>query len=523
MLTSPNSRLKIAYSVSCCLFGMTVASMCFMFGLVVHPHDWIFEVNRVPVQVHGSGEQKTSNNIKSLQGKNQNGGGDDDGLHWQRVWGGHRGNQQSAHCIRHGDYSEACLYQSLCDDGNTLYLRDVYGDIETIRAPRNREIDYRYLDPLMSEQLDSNLFGVPFHIESEFKIVPETDWTAQTQQFSNPETDIHVKNAYFFVLHPPVFMGGTNIWHFASSIAMMLDSQFHNETGMYPPMDTVVIRALGTLSEWDKSFLEMMLPAGGRTRVIVMQEGDRVCADNAILNGYRFQLFQGRSDAAEFRERTYKRLGLDIHPKETEELAYPLRVTVLNRIGARHLWSPTHPEIQEMLLANGGEETYKVRFVHDLSALTFIQQVKIFANSDILVMTHGAGLTNMIFARGHVPVIEIFPRHFVKMTYRMIADVTTHPYFMLMSDRLPSSDYAVHPTDEIACEYWHGIDIINEGVCHHQYYKSSGIHIQTSALLSTIELAVESLPMIGYPSLRSTHDPVRPANEPLGTPEAWDE
>lgn len=49
------------------------------------------------------------------------------------------------------------------------------------------------------------------------------------------------------------------------------------------------------------------------------------------------------------------------------------------------------------------------------------EQVRQFANADVIVAVHGAGLTNLLFARPGTAVLEIFPNNFVKSTYLWLA------------------------------------------------------------------------------------------------------
>jgi capsular polysaccharide biosynthesis protein len=61
-----------------------------------------------------------------------------------------------------------------------------------------------------------------------------------------------------------------------------------------------------------------------------------------------------------------------------------------------------------------GEERILTRFpkadfrIVELEAMTFREQVELFANAGTIIATHGAGLTNLVFARSPL-VIEFFP------------------------------------------------------------------------------------------------------------------
>jgi len=287
---------------------------------------------------------------------------------------------------------------------------------------------------------------------------------------------------------------------------------------MYPPLDVFVVRALGDLTKWTKGMLGLLLPDTNTTRVILMQPGQRVCIKIAVVLGYRRGIMLGPADATLFRERTYKRLGLDVHPRQNESLSFPLRIKLFNRGGSRHIRVPSNQQLRELLLERGGTEMFQLEVVEELIELTFAQQVGVWANADLIIMPHGAGLTNMIFARNHVPIIEVFPRHFVNDLYRQEAQRTGHPYFPLMSERLNSSAFKDRPIDEINCEYYHGIDIMSQADCHHNYFKSSMVTLDPKKLMDTIEMALETLPLDSFPSSQSLSHPIRPANNPWGVP-----
>jgi capsular polysaccharide biosynthesis protein len=49
------------------------------------------------------------------------------------------------------------------------------------------------------------------------------------------------------------------------------------------------------------------------------------------------------------------------------------------------------------------------------------EQVRCFGEADVIVAVHGAGLTNLLFARPGATVIEIFPKNCIKSTYLWLA------------------------------------------------------------------------------------------------------
>jgi hypothetical protein len=71
------------------------------------------------------------------------------------------------------------------------------------------------------------------------------------------------------------------------------------------------------------------------------------------------------------------------------------------------------------------------------------EQVSRFANADVIVAVHGAGLTNLLFARPGTIVIEIFPEDFVKTTYLWLSNRLNLRHFPLVGSR-GNYDQAFH-------------------------------------------------------------------------------
>jgi hypothetical protein len=93
-----------------------------------------------------------------------------------------------------------------------------------------------------------------------------------------------------------------------------------------------------------------------------------------------------------------------------------------------------------------------------IERLSFREQIALWASADLIIGPHGAGLTAIIFARSHVPLIEVFPHKYYPSLYHDISTASGHPHFGIMGEPLPAS--AFKGNDQNACELWHGIDIL---------------------------------------------------------------
>ncbi len=103
------------------------------------------------------------------------------------------------------------------------------------------------------------------------------------------------------------------------------------------------------------------------------------------------------------------------------------------------------PEIINYLRAKGFEEVY-------LEEMTVAAQAEMFANADIVVASHGAGLTNIAFCSPGTHVIELFPPTYVNQGYwTMASDRKLNYYYIIGSgieiadnhDLLRNSDFSV--------------------------------------------------------------------------------
>jgi hypothetical protein len=86
----------------------------------------------------------------------------------------------------------------------------------------------------------------------------------------------------------------------------------------------------------------------------------------------------------------------------TVSAAQPRRKIFLNRSRSRLRFIENQPEVDDLCRDLGLE-------VVDTDNLSPSQQIELFAQVELVVGVHGAGLTNMVFARGPASVLEIFP------------------------------------------------------------------------------------------------------------------
>ncbi len=80
----------------------------------------------------------------------------------------------------------------------------------------------------------------------------------------------------------------------------------------------------------------------------------------------------------------------------------PQRKIFLTRSKARLRFIENTEEIEAICFERSFE-------IMDADALSYTQQVELFSQASCIVGIHGAGLTNMVFSRGHCKILEVFP------------------------------------------------------------------------------------------------------------------
>ena len=68
-----------------------------------------------------------------------------------------------------------------------------------------------------------------------------------------------------------------------------------------------------------------------------------------------------------------------------------------------------------------------------LEEMTLLDQIRLFANAEMIVAPHGAGLTNLAFASSDVKVLEIFGDDYVNVCFWALADIRNLNYSCLVS------------------------------------------------------------------------------------------
>jgi hypothetical protein len=114
-----------------------------------------------------------------------------------------------------------------------------------------------------------------------------------------------------------------------------------------------------------------------------------------------------------------ERLFATVAPQVTPKRVYISR----RRASRRRLLNET--EIESVLREHGF-------IIAEAERLSFAQQVELFAQAQVIVSIHGAGLTNIVFAPPGCKVMEIVDPYHVGVMYYLLAETLQHRYWSCM-------------------------------------------------------------------------------------------
>jgi capsular polysaccharide biosynthesis protein len=124
-----------------------------------------------------------------------------------------------------------------------------------------------------------------------------------------------------------------------------------------------------------------------------------------------------------FRERALHAYGIALGP--------PSRRIYISRRGASYRRIANEPEV-EVLLRDLGFE------IHELEQYSLRDQVALFAEAEVVVSAHGAGLTNMLFSPPGLVVVDIFESTRFNKCFWSMSTALGHRYWYLVGDTVPS-------------------------------------------------------------------------------------
>jgi hypothetical protein len=191
-----------------------------------------------------------------------------------------------------------------------------------------------------------------------------------------------------------------------------------------------------------------------------------ICGKRVVLLGANVYGFTDMMAAHEFRVKTYKLVGLPEPPIQppTDTSTISRNVTVLDRArkAPRHI---TNLAATLDVVRKYGKEPNHVVIEGEM---TFEEQVRLMANTGVLVTVHGAGLMNQIFMQPGAATIEIFPDHMKHVLYERVAHYANLHHFKVYATEHPKDIKEKHPTYFTNnCDQMRGLEIPNRPMCWH--------------------------------------------------------
>ncbi|MDM3861013.1 MAG: glycosyltransferase family 61 protein [Aphanizomenon gracile PMC644.10] len=83
--------------------------------------------------------------------------------------------------------------------------------------------------------------------------------------------------------------------------------------------------------------------------------------------------------------------------------------------------------------------------------LSFASQVKLFSEAKVILSSHGAGLTNMLFSSSSALILELFEPTAARPHYWMMAHALGHNYDCLVGERVEKNNQTVYDPDFTIC------------------------------------------------------------------------
>ncbi|NMG57472.1 glycosyltransferase family 61 protein, partial [Geitlerinema sp. P-1104] len=91
------------------------------------------------------------------------------------------------------------------------------------------------------------------------------------------------------------------------------------------------------------------------------------------------------------------------------------------------------------------------------------EQAQLFANAELIVAPHGAGLTNLVFCQGDTKVVELFSPNYIRYYYWSICQYLKLNHYYLVGSALPCSVFRhlLYP-DVLTEDFWVDIESVEE-------------------------------------------------------------
>lgn len=159
------------------------------------------------------------------------------------------------------------------------------------------------------------------------------------------------------------------------------------------------------------------------TKLLQIKNGDHFICENLFVTSFPRKKGYVPRWACEFLRKSFI-------PKD---IGLPHRLIYITRKDAFFRRITNEEEIEDYLISLGFE-------IIQMSNFSFMEQVKIFAESKVVVGPHGAGLTNIVFCQ-NAKILEIFSPSYAPTMYWMISNNVGNDYYYILGEDLPGNTH----------------------------------------------------------------------------------
>jgi tetratricopeptide (TPR) repeat protein/capsular polysaccharide biosynthesis protein len=175
----------------------------------------------------------------------------------------------------------------------------------------------------------------------------------------------------------------------------------------------------GWLEDWALSFLRQTFqPTSSKISTHPAAEPDFFSSKSILSQGLRYAIKSAQAD-----------LNHGCQVSLQVSAALPERIYI-TRSDANHRRVLNEAQVLEQITPLG--------FVPvELEALSFQQQVDLFAHAKVILAPHGSGLTNLIFCQSAATVVEFVSPHYIRHYYWVISRLLGLKHYFLVGEVLP--------------------------------------------------------------------------------------
>jgi capsular polysaccharide biosynthesis protein len=69
-----------------------------------------------------------------------------------------------------------------------------------------------------------------------------------------------------------------------------------------------------------------------------------------------------------------------------------------------------------------------------LEEMSLSDQISLFKNAEIIIASHGAGLTNIVYCQSRTKIIEFFPENYYEECYQNISSLLDLDHYIVIED-----------------------------------------------------------------------------------------